>query len=283
MINPILERELKTKSRTKKMPVTISLYLGILALFSYAIFTTTVSIREGINPSSIIEAFDITVVIQLIMIMTVTPMLTATSISGERDRQTLDLMLCTDISPWTIIFGKIYAALSTVLLLIVLSLPILSIVFILGGGSLLDMLIIMLYYIASAFAISSVSIYSSTKYKKNITAIVMTYVILFIIYVLPFIFTAILGSILPMYNYQFVDTVIEPNSYIFASLIFGWNPGYGVVSLLNNDFLFHNLQNSASAMPFFESVRPWVISLVLMSILSFIMLRKAKKHLTKKE
>ncbi len=282
MINPILDREIKTKSRSKKMPVTISIYLGILALFTYAVVATTIPMSRGIRPSAIIEAFDVTVIVQLLMVMTVTPMLTATSISGERDRQTLDLMLCTDTSPWTIIFGKIYAAVSTVVLLILLSLPILSIIFILGGSSLVDIGIIYLYYIVSAFTMSTVSIYASTKYKKNITSIVMTYVMLFIFYVIPFILMAIIGSFLAFNGNMVLKTLLEDNAYIFISLVFGWNPAYGMASLINNNSIFNGLRDKTFDLPFFSMIPPWLISLVLMGALSAIMLLKAKKHLMKK-
>ncbi len=283
MINPILERELKSKTRTWKMPLTISLYLIFIGLFSYAVYITNMPRFDGFDPTSIVNAYSVLVVVQLAMIMFVTPMLTATAISGERDRQTLDLMLCTDISPWKILFGKIFATLSTIMLLIVLSLPFLSIIFTLGGINFLDILKIFLYYMVSAFTMSTVAIYASAKFKKNITAIIMSYVILFIIYVVPFILFVIIGATAYNLDPVFIDTVLEPNAYLIIVLLFGWNPGFGVLSLLNispNSII--GFPSGSAAVPWLLDVPAWVISLVFMSIISIVSLLRAKAKLAKK-
>ncbi len=63
----------------------------------------------------------------------------AGSIAGERERQTLDMLLATKMKPWSIVLGKLESSLSSVLMLAVSSLPVLSIVFIFGGVGILEL------------------------------------------------------------------------------------------------------------------------------------------------
>ena len=65
--------------------------------------------------------------------MFIVPAVTASSISGERERQTLDLMLTTRMSAGQIVGGKLLSALSTLLLLILSSFPAVAMVFVYGG------------------------------------------------------------------------------------------------------------------------------------------------------
>ncbi len=281
MLNPILERELKSKMRSWKAPIAIMLYLFFIGLVAYlGISMMSFSRWEaGFDPKVSARIFDFISIFQLGLIMFIVPMVTATSISGERERQTLDLMLCTDVPIMSIILGKIFAGLSTVLLLIIMATPFLSISFALGGVSFLDVLIIIVYYITTAFYISTIAIFSSTQFKKNITAILMTYVIMGILYFTPFVIM-ISGSINSMPGNLFYD-LMQNESLPFTAILFGSNPGYGVLSLItSNEMVGHLTSNS---MPYLNDIPTWVISIVWFMIISAIMLALAKRNLKKKE
>ena len=71
--------------------------------------------------------------LEFLMLILIMPAMTAGSISGERERQTLDLMLTTCMTPADIVLGKLEAALGTMFLMVVSSLPILAMVFVYGG------------------------------------------------------------------------------------------------------------------------------------------------------
>ena len=60
--------------------------------------------------------------VELGLICLLAPALTADLISGERERQTLDLLLVTPLSRRQIVVGKLVAALGSLMLLIVLAL-----------------------------------------------------------------------------------------------------------------------------------------------------------------
>ncbi len=282
MLNPILEREIKSKMRSWKAPIAILVYLffiGLITYFGMSILSIG-RMSGGFNPRAASEVFDFITIFQLGLIMFIVPMIAATSISGERERQTLDLMLCTNISPMSIIFGKIFSALSTVLLLIVMATPFLSISFVLGGISFLDVLTIIVYYIASAFYISTIAVFSSTQFKKNITAIIMSYVIMGVLYCTPFV---IVFSALTDYgSNNIIVRLMETESLPFTAALFGSNPVYGLLSLLTNGkFMLGSLESQS--MPFLTSIPTWIFSIIWFVIISAIMLLLARRNLKKKE
>ncbi|MFQ9208670.1 MAG: ABC transporter permease [Clostridium fessum] len=61
------------------------------------------------------------------------PALTASSISGERERQTLELMLTTTMEPRDMVLGKLASSLVTMLVLAVSALPVQALVFVYGA------------------------------------------------------------------------------------------------------------------------------------------------------
>lgn len=273
MINPILERELKTRMRSWKAPIAILVFLvsiGMIAKLGYN--ATLGNGYTGINPQVMAGYFDTMVIFKLIVVMFVVPILTATSISSEREKQTLDLMLCADVSPWTIIFGKISAALAFVLLLIVLATPFFGIIFILGGVDIFDILKIELYYMFTAFALSTIGIYFSSRFKRNVTAIIMTYVFLAFLYFTPFfIFVA------SLFQNSFLSGGAD--SYTTIALLFGANPGFGLLSLLTSgigDMYAVSVSGSGSIL---SNVPTWVISCVYFAIISCVMLLLTRKNL----
>ena len=76
--------------------------------------------------------------------MLVIPSNTSGSISGEKERKTLDILLSSKMSPYAIVIGKLMASLNMVMMLAVSSLPVLSIVFLFGGISIVDLIVMLL-------------------------------------------------------------------------------------------------------------------------------------------
>ena len=112
------------------------------------------------------------------LLFIVTPALTASTISGERERQTLDVLLTTRMSPFEIVMGKYLSALMQGILLVVSTLPFLSLVFIYGGLNflqLLGLLAVMLYELAF---IAVFGVFFSALTKRTVVAVILSYVML---------------------------------------------------------------------------------------------------------
>jgi ABC-type transport system involved in multi-copper enzyme maturation permease subunit len=107
--------------------------------------------------------------------MFIAPALTAGAISGERERQTLDILLSSKMKPYSIILGKLFASLSQIILLLVASMPMFTIGLMIGGIGITEIAQMFLFYLVTAFTVGCVGIFFSTFLKKTTGATVVTY------------------------------------------------------------------------------------------------------------
>jgi len=184
-INPVYQKELKTSVRSMKTAIILLGYNGILALFGLFAFYVTFEYesRYGgiVNYSDILQIYAIITATEFGLVLFTVPALTATSISGEREKQTLEILLTTKLSPLQIILGKLASSISMMVLLAFSSLPILALVFSIGGITFKDLLEFMLLIVVTAIFVGSIGVFFSTLFKKTTAATVSTYgAILFI-------------------------------------------------------------------------------------------------------
>ena len=105
--NPILWREARTWAYGKKVLVVKATYVLIFALLAVATVraaTEPIRSRDPVPPATAPMAPLLVVSLVLINALSVT------SLTGERDGKSLDLLLTTDLSPQELIFGKLGGA-----------------------------------------------------------------------------------------------------------------------------------------------------------------------------
>ena len=154
-INPVYGKELKMKVRSVKFALTIFLFnmmLGIVAITGFEVMFN-MHLNPYVDYSGAAKVFYILVSMEILTVMFLIPSFTAGSIAGEREKQTLDILLTTTLTPGEIIMGKLMSSISMVFLLVVSSLPIISIVFTIGGIGMEDMLMFMLEILIISFFI----------------------------------------------------------------------------------------------------------------------------------
>lgn len=184
-LNPVYQKELKVSVRGIRTAVILLAYNGILALFGLFAFYVTFEYdsRFGgtVDYASILRIYAIITAAEFCLVLFTVPALTAASISGEREKQTLEILLTTKLTPFQIILGKLESSISMIILLAVSSLPVLAIVFTIGGVTLHDFMLFMVLIIVTAVFVGSIGIFFSTFFKKTTSATVCTYgVLLFI-------------------------------------------------------------------------------------------------------
>ena len=141
--SPIIKKDLKVISRSMKFSWGLFAYeavLFIVFLMSISIMNVSSSLYGGVRSNidlynGYIYFFPIVGITELIIIALIIPIITASSISGERERKTMDVLLTTTISAPAIILGKIGSAVIRVMTFIIASLPMLSLAFLVGGLS----------------------------------------------------------------------------------------------------------------------------------------------------
>ncbi len=183
--NPVYRKELKISIRSIRTAIILLGYNGILALFGLFAFYVTFEYdsRYGgtVDYASILRIYAIITVAEFGLVLFTVPALTAASISGERERQTLEILLTTKLTPLQIILGKLASSISMMIFLAFSSLPILAIVFTIGGVTLRDFAEFMLLIVVTAVFIGSVGIFFSTLFKKTTSATVSTYGVLLVL------------------------------------------------------------------------------------------------------
>ncbi len=178
MGNPIYKRETMVSARSFRLALILLVFNSILALVALLnMYSALVQIRitAEIQYTSFLDLYMFVAVLEFVMLVFIMPALTADSISGERERQTLDLMLATKMTPVQIVTGKLMASLSTMMLLIISSFPILALVFVYGGVTLRDIGTLLICYGVAALFVGSLGICCSAIFKKSTFSTVVAY------------------------------------------------------------------------------------------------------------
>ncbi|MGD8191192.1 ABC transporter permease [Brevibacillus ginsengisoli] len=172
--NPLIVKEMRERFRTKKTVWILGLYLlvmgAILLGFMY------VSKLGGIRvPGESREVFYLIAIIQYAMICFIAPALSAGAISGEREKQTLNILLTTQLTPGRIIVSKLLTSLAFIFLLIVSSLPLYSFVFLSGGISPTQLLTLFCFFAVNILFFGSLGLFCSTWIKRTGVSTITAY------------------------------------------------------------------------------------------------------------
>jgi ABC-2 type transport system permease protein len=184
--NPIVAKEYRSRMRTWRSPVAMTVYILLLGGLGWAIFSAmAASARNSFNGGQAANygqgLFLYLVLFQMVLLAFITPALTAGAISSERERQTIDLLFVTKLPAFSILWGKLLASMSFVLLLLLLSVPIFSLVFLFGGIELDQVGAAFLVTAVTALTLGIVGIACSTAFRRTLPATVCAYGAAFIL------------------------------------------------------------------------------------------------------
>src|SRR2546422_9826191 len=173
--NPIVAKEYRSRMRTWRSPLALTVYILLLGGLGWAIFSAlSSSARSGFNGSQAANygqaLFLYLVLFQMVLLAFITPALTAGAISSERERQTIDLLFVTKLPSFSILWGKLLASMSFVLLLLLLSVPIFSLVFLFGGIELDQVVAAFVVTAVAALTLGVIGIACSTAFRRTLAA-----------------------------------------------------------------------------------------------------------------
>ena len=184
-INPIIKKDLRVSSRSMKLAWELFAYVAILTIIFLLLFSALRSLAGYSNGvelyQSFVSFFPVIAVAQLSIISLSIPIITASSISGEREKGTLDTLLTTTTSYFSIVFGKMMSAVIRIMIFIIASIPLMAISFMVGGLSWLILLEFLFLSLVFAILAGSIGVYCSAKCKKTITSVLLSFGIYFVI------------------------------------------------------------------------------------------------------
>jgi ABC-type transport system involved in multi-copper enzyme maturation permease subunit len=174
----LLTKELRLRMRRERTMWVIIVYVLLMGLFGWFFISRFSNVNSygpfGLNTTGL-YLYVLLSQIQLFLILFITPAFTATAINGEKERQTFDLLLCSRLSAFSLIAGKLVAGLTNALLLVAASLPIFSLVFFFGGVSPLQVLAALLIYVATTVLVGSCGLFFSTILSRPAASTAVTY------------------------------------------------------------------------------------------------------------
>ena len=186
-LNPIIKKDLQVTSRSMRLSWGLFGYEAVLAMAFLGVMAIIQSEGNSVYGGGnfygyLIYLFPVLAVAQVCIVALITPIITASSISGEKERQTFDIMLTTCMSPLSIVLGKVASAVLHILFYVAGSLPIMALSFVVGGMSWLNLLYFILAIILFATFSGSIGIFCSSVCRKSIASVILSFVFYFVIY-----------------------------------------------------------------------------------------------------
>jgi ABC-type transport system involved in multi-copper enzyme maturation permease subunit len=181
-LNPVLARELKQRMRGRLTWLVVTGYLAVLAVilrFVYLGASQTLSGTDFADPLASATVgrsiFHWLLFFMLMLVCFIVPGLTASAISGERERQTLVSLQVTLLRPRSIVLGKLLSSLAFTSFLVIASLPLLSVPFLVGGVSVAEVFKGVLMILLTAVVLACLAVGCSAVLRRTQAATVVAY------------------------------------------------------------------------------------------------------------
>jgi len=180
--NPLIVKDGVSRMRSWRAPVILTVYLGLLGSFGYTVFVMqeVIATAQRLGSAQIGgTVFTSLAFIQLSLVSLFAPALAAGAISGERERQTFDVLMVSRLTAAQIVWGKLVASVAFMLLLILAALPLFAAVFLFGGIDFEQFVITQLLTVTTAVSIGAVSLFLSAVFRRTLPSTVVAYGVAF--------------------------------------------------------------------------------------------------------
>ncbi len=249
----LLTKELRLRMRRERTIWVIVLYILLMGLLGWFFISrfTNFNGTGGMTLNDIgTYLYMLLSMVQLFLIIFITPAFTATAVNGEKERQTFDLILCSRISAFSLIAGKLVAGLVNSLLLIAASIPLFSLVFFFGGISPMQITSALLVFISTALITGTFGLFCSTLVTRPAVSTAIAYMASVLWIFMPLILSIMLYSSGNWFQiFSSVGLLQSPPFLSQPSPWFVWNP---VAALANtypagavmSKYILHNVRLS---------------------------------------
>jgi ABC-type transport system involved in multi-copper enzyme maturation permease subunit len=197
--NPIIIKEMRSRMRGVRSFATLTGSLILMGAIIYSLYRMTLASSQysssPISPQIGQILFTGLAFMLLIIIAAITPSVTSGEISGEKEKQTYEMLLTTPLSPGRILSGKLFTSMSYVFLILFAAIPMASLVFIYGGVNPRDMLKTLIALLATAVMFGVIGLFCSALFNRSGRATVVSYLLVGLLMLGP-IFAGMLSGVL---------------------------------------------------------------------------------------
>jgi ABC-type transport system involved in multi-copper enzyme maturation permease subunit len=184
--NPVLQRELVVNLRMTRGFLLLFAYITLLGGLVYAAWPgdQTLDLARPEEAKKLVNLFFFG---QYLLVALMTPSFAAGAITGERERESYEMLLASPLRPGAIVLGKLGASLTPLAELMICSLPIVMLCLPLGGVSLYEVLAAYLAMISSVGLFGMISLWCSSYFTRTSASLVASYML-----ILPLAMTGVL-------------------------------------------------------------------------------------------
>lgn len=292
--NPVVLKELRGRMRGMRAFVVLTVYLALMSGFVtllYVLYSSSLSYYGYASGGQIGRVLFIGIVgTELFLVTFIAPTFTAGAISGERERQTYDLLRTTLLPARSLVIGKLVSALSYVFILLLAAIPLQSIAFLFGGVTETEVILAFVILVVTAIALGSVGIYFSAIMQRTLTASIMTYgFALFVTLGLPLIVFVVVSLLGPMLFAMTPSAGVQTVLFYGLGALVSTNPLATALTtevlLVNNQtvgFFNHSISGTGWAQQL-PAVSPWIVFTILYLLVSFVLVTLAIRRVKRIE
>jgi ABC-type transport system involved in multi-copper enzyme maturation permease subunit len=175
--NPVLQHELVTNLRMNRAFVLLAVYLALLGGVVYLAWPQEQRL-DFAQPEAAKRLVSLFFFGQYLLASLMAPSFAAGAITGEKERQSYEMLLASPLRPGAIVAGKLFAALCHLGILMICSLPIVMLCLPLGGVSPYEVLAAYVAMISSVALYGMISLWASSYFQRTSAALVVSYLMI---------------------------------------------------------------------------------------------------------
>ena len=176
--NPVLQRELLVNLRMKRAFLLLLVYIALLGLVVYTAWPNQAHLDLSNHPPEAKRLVNLFFLGQFALLSLMVPSFAAGTITGEKERQTYEMLLASPMRPAAVVLGKLLAALCHLAVLVFCSLPIVMLCLPLGGKSPYEVLAAYGGMAAAVTLFGMICIAASSYFTRTIAALVVSYLVI---------------------------------------------------------------------------------------------------------
>jgi ABC-type transport system involved in multi-copper enzyme maturation permease subunit len=274
--NPIISQARHSRRQTWRKQAAIVLALisycpALLIVFPYIVTNLLFESWESFvaNLDFVGQTvFYVTAIFLLILVTLFAPTMSAGTIAGERQRQTLDLLIVTLLPARSIIVGKLVSTVTHTLRLIAIVGPLMVIGLIVGGIPIIHLIVAVMLLVTTAIAFTVIGLFGSSLSRTTTNAVMPGFLIGPFLAMLPVTIILNLADV----GFQ-VEEIINFYGWSLAASL---NP---ISAAIYSAVLHEQSHDIFWSTESYDLIFPWVIYIIFYSLMSWLLVRLTIRRL----
>jgi ABC-type transport system involved in multi-copper enzyme maturation permease subunit len=175
--NPVLQNELIANLRQTRTFVLLFAYVALLGFLVFAAWPAEQRIDMS-NSDAAKPLVNLLFLGQYMLMSLMAPSFAAGAITGEKERDSFEMLLASPMKPAAIVFGKFAASLCPLAELMIGSLPVVMLCLPLGGVQFFEILAAYLAMISSVALFVMISLWCSSYFVRTSASLVVSYLMI---------------------------------------------------------------------------------------------------------